>query len=134
MTPAQPYTFKATLHHVWDGDTIWLIIDRGEGWQSKGKYRLFGVDTPEIRGVTVVEEAYAKAAKMFVEDLLRDKDLVVSTLKGKSKYDWMVDIWVEGRLLSSLIIEAGHGVEYGGETKLPWETRKAMQDEARKAV
>jgi len=121
------------MHHAWDGDTIWLNVERGEGWNNLGKYRLFGVDTPEVKGkgVTPMEKVYAQEAKTFVEDLLRDKQLVISTIRGKGKYDWCVDIWVDGHLLSTLIIEAGHGVEYMGDKKLPWETRKEMQDQMR---
>jgi micrococcal nuclease len=138
----QPYTFRAFLDHVWDGDTIWLEIDRGEGWSSVGKYRLHGVDTPEIRGkgVTDEEKKYAEEAKKFVSDALTlQGDLVVSTRKGKSKYDWMVEIWVKNdiggdQLLSDMIIKHGHGVPYGGGTKLSWAERKKAQDAARQAA
>jgi len=138
----RPYTFRAYLDHAWDGDTIWLDIDRGEGWSSRGKYRLHGVDTPEIRGkgVTDEEKVYAQEAKEFVTDLLiMQSELVVSTQKGKSKYDWMVEIWVQDTngthdLLSDLIIRLGHGVPYDGGTKLSWPERKTMQDAARAAL
>ena len=147
----QPYTFKAELHHAWDGDTIWLVMDRGEGWQSKGKYRLYGVDTPEIRGATDEEEQYAREAKDFLEERLSDRVLVVSTHRGDSKYDWMAEIWIErdneqgdktpmhGTLqttngftgLADCLITCGHGVPYFGGKKLPWPERKAIQDAAR---
>lgn len=135
MRTIQPYTFKGTLHHPWDGDTLWLIIDRGEGWQSKGKYRLFGVDTPEIRGVGGEEKIYGWEAKAFVQEFLTEVDLIVSTLKGNSKYDWMVEIWVITNSglkgLAETIVAHGHGVPYDGGTKLPWPERKAIQDKAR---
>lgn len=139
--PNQPYTFRAYLDHVWDGDTIWLKIDRGERWHSINKYRLYGVDTPEVRGkgVTDEEKVYAKEAKKFVADLLLlQSEFIVSTHKGNSKYDWLVEIWVEDsngehELLSDLIIRLGHGVPYFGGTKLSWPERKAIQDAARAA-
>jgi micrococcal nuclease len=142
MPPVQPYTFRAFLHHVWDGDTIWLEIDRGEGWSSLGKYRLFGVDTPEIRGkgITTEEKKYAEEAKEYVADmLLLQGELLISTHKGKSKYDWMVEIWVKNdlgvnELLSDLIIKHGHGVAYFGSTKMPWTDRKKIQDAARQTA
>jgi len=132
-----PYTFRAKLHHVWDGDTIWLTIDRGEGWQSVGKYRLWGVNTPEIRGsgVTALEKVYAGEAKAFVDEMLRDKTLIISTHKGDGKFDWMVEIWVDGYAdqtsLTQCIIDAGHGVEYLGGTKKTWAKRKEIQDQQR---
>jgi len=139
MSSIQPYTFRAFLDHVWDGDTIWLEIDRGEGWSSLGKYRLYGVDTPEIRGkgVSDEEKEYAEEAKKFVSDvLLLQGELLISTHKGKSKYDWMVEIWVKTdlgglELLSDMIIKHGHGVPYDGGTKASWFVRKKAQDAAR---
>lgn len=142
-----PYTFKASLHHAWDGDTIWLIVDRGEGWQSRGKYRLFGVDTPEIRGASDEEEQYAREAKAFVEQQLEAAEFMVTTHKGKSKYDWMAEVFIREPVISmdsgeetiwdaslaELIIERGHGVAYFGDTKQPWAERKKMQDLARAA-
>jgi endonuclease YncB( thermonuclease family) len=140
-----PYTLKAELHHAWDGDTIWLIVDRGEGWQSKSKYRLFGVDTPEIRGASDEEEKYAREAKEFVEEKLSEAELMITTHKGKSKYDWMAEVFIREPIISmdsgeetiwdaslaQLIIEAGHGVAYFGSTKQSWAERKKMQDIAR---
>jgi micrococcal nuclease len=140
MSVLKPFTFKAQLDHVWDGDTIWLEIQRGEGWKNTGKYRLYGVDTPEVRGkgVTAEEKVYAEEAKEFVATLLLlQSEMIVSTLKGKSKYDWMVEIWVQeaGREeylpLADLIVEFGHGVIYEGGTKLSWPERKVIQDMAR---
>lgn len=140
MSDLKPFTFKAVLDHVWDGDTIWLEIHRGEGWKSNNKYRLYGVDTPEVRGkgVTDEEKKYAQEAKSFVETLLLlQSEMIVSTHKGRSKYDWLAEIWVqetgseEYKLLSDVIIEFGHGVVYGGGTKLPWPDRKVIQDAAR---
>jgi len=139
MSNPKPYTFKAHLDHVWDGDTIWLDIDRGEGWSSRGRYRLYGVDTPEIRGVSDEEKAYAEEAKSFVSNLLSlQSELVVSTYRGNSKYDWLVEVWVNNGnggfdLLSDLILTSGHGVAYFGGTKQPWPERKAIQDLARKS-
>jgi micrococcal nuclease len=143
----KPYTFKAKLDHAYDGDTVWLVVDRGEGWSSKGKYRLFGVDTPEIRGVSDEEKVYGLEARDFVNmTLAANGDFVISTHKGKSKYDWLVEIFiaqdVNGQLfadesdecfvsLTDYVIESGHGVPYFGGTKQPWSERKIYQDQMR---
>lgn len=136
----QPFTFRAQLDHAWDGDTVWLHVERGEGWNNTSKYRLYGVDTPEIRGATDEEEEYGREAKKYVSDLLNlQSELVVSTHKGKSKYDWMAEIFIgndsgEFNYLHELIIVNGHGVPYFGGTKLPWPERKKIQDAARAAL
>lgn len=142
----KPFTFAARLSSIYDGDTLRLDVDRGERiWSLDRKYRLWGVDTPEIRGCTDEEVAYGMAARSFVNAVVISNQsqgqLVISTHRGKSKYDWLVEIYVsrgpkleqleEVTSLHALIIEHGHGVPYTGGKKQPWAERKAMQDEAR---
>jgi len=44
------YTYRAFCHSCYDGDTFTMTIDLGFNVQVTEKIRLFGVDTPEIRG------------------------------------------------------------------------------------
>ena len=144
----QPFCFKAKLVSTHDGDTFYLDVYRGEGLKSeKSKYRLFGVDTPEVRGASDEEERYGVEARQFVDDTLKAQpsgDLVISTYKGDSKFDWLLDIYIthdakgnqllaDGSFvaLSQHIIDYGHGVPYLGATKQPWSARKALMDAQR---
>lgn len=136
-----PYTFKASAdtsknEGAYDGDTVYLVVDRGEGHFNKAKYRLEGVDTPEIRKpASEDEQIWGLDARSFVRSLLEDnKELVVTT--HKSKYGYAAEIWVrylEGSTepcfkqvsLSKHIIQRGHGVAYDGGKKESWKVRRA---------
>jgi micrococcal nuclease len=43
------YIYKASLIRVVDGDTVDLIIDLGFDTSRKERFRLYGIDAPEIR-------------------------------------------------------------------------------------
>lgn len=50
--PTEPaYLYRAVVVRVVDGDTINVDIDLGfYVWIKKQRIRLFGIDTPEVRG------------------------------------------------------------------------------------
>ena len=43
------YIYKASLVRVVDGDTVELIIDLGFDTSRKERFRLYGIDAPELR-------------------------------------------------------------------------------------
>ncbi|GAG20500.1 unnamed protein product, partial [marine sediment metagenome] len=44
------YTYRAKLDRVVDGDTVDLFVDLGFNICIKDRFRLLGIDTPELRG------------------------------------------------------------------------------------
>lgn len=58
------WVFRARLVRVNDGDTYWLLIDKGHRDRSEESYRLKDVDTPE-RNESGWAEAKAKAEAWF---------------------------------------------------------------------
>jgi len=45
------YQYRIVIRNWYDGDTVTVDIDLGFGvWLKKQKLRLYGVDTPELRG------------------------------------------------------------------------------------
>ena len=47
----EPYEYNAIVTKVYDGDTITVDIDLGLGvWLKKQTIRLYGINTPELRG------------------------------------------------------------------------------------
>lgn len=66
---------------VVDGDTIDCVIDRGFGDRSHVRFRLAGIDTPEIYGRNASEEGHK--ARQFVEDWFgMDRPVVVVSYKA----------------------------------------------------
>ena len=74
------YEYKATVKKIYDGDTITVDIDLGFGFWSRNQViRLFGINTPEVRGAQ-------KEAGDISRDQLRkwvpiDSEIVLRTHK-----------------------------------------------------
>lgn len=74
------YEFYATILSNYDGDTVTMLVDLGLGTFVKHSFRLYGINTPELRRPTYDE---GKAAKDFLADLL-DKHAVAKTHFGNT--------------------------------------------------
>lgn len=44
------YTYEAEVRRIVDGDTVDLAVDLGFGVTISERFRLFGLDAPEVRG------------------------------------------------------------------------------------
>ena len=101
-TPA--YIYRAVALSVYDGDTMTLDIDVGFGvWLHKQKVRLWGIDTPEMRGE---ERPEGIIARDFVRGIVpAGKPLLIQTRRDKTgKYGrWLAEVFVEvGDVMISL--------------------------------
>jgi micrococcal nuclease len=92
------YIYKAELIRVVDGDTVDLIIDLGFDTSRKERFRLYGIDAPELR------TAAGKAAKAWLMSVLQPlgsiyvQTIQLSTKAKRDKY---------GRFLAVLYSELG---------------------------
>ena len=77
------YEYLATITNVVDGDTFDFEIDLGFGIKYANRLRLYGVDTPEIRGPEKVE---GMKVKQHVIGLLFGEEVLLTTKKWKGKY------------------------------------------------
>lgn len=77
------YFYRAIVVSIYDGDTIRVNIDLGfNTWIFNVKLRLFGIDTPELRGD---EREQGLAAKKFVEDRIPvGQEIRVATVKDST--------------------------------------------------
>jgi|TARA_R110000824_G_scaffold124248_5_gene282535 micrococcal nuclease len=98
------YIRRAKIVRLVDGDTVDVDIDLGMAITTRQRLRLFGINTPEVRGS---EKVAGHAATQHLADLLvryrheGEWDIVVQTRKDKrGKY---------GRYLADLIGEDGDG-------------------------
>ena len=74
------YIYKAELVRVVDGDTVDLIIDLGFDTSRKERFRLYGIDAPEMN------TAEGKAAKKWLEDALMPLEAVcIQTIQLETK-------------------------------------------------
>lgn len=91
------YQYGAKYRSNYDGDTIRFDIDLGLGqWSHNQIVRLYGVDTPEMRG-TDEEKAKGLLAKTFVRGQLSSsycEDIIIRTYKNKEdKSEWLAMVW-----------------------------------------
>jgi len=87
------YYYKAFVTKVYDGDTVTLDIDMGLNiFKKNQKVRLFGINTPEIRGE---ERTLGLISKKRLSEMILNKEIVIETHYDKAgKYGrWLATIW-----------------------------------------
>jgi micrococcal nuclease len=88
------YVYQAVVVRVYDGDTITVRIDLGFGVSKIETLRLFGIDTPEVRGD---EREAGLKSRDWLRTLILNKEIIVKTYKDKKgKYGrYLADIFIE---------------------------------------
>ena len=110
------YEYKAIITDVYDGDTFDFAVDLGFSITVKEKIRLYGINTPEIKGV---EKVKGNEVKEYVEGLILGSEVFIQVYK-KGKYGrYVADVWIDekgnGKFetnLTDLLLEKGYGVEF----------------------
>jgi micrococcal nuclease len=75
------YVYKAKIVKVYDGDTVTAVVDLGFGITNKIKIRLYGIDTPEIRGD---ERPDGLVSRDRLRELILDKEVIIKTIKDRT--------------------------------------------------
>lgn len=104
------WTVPATVVEVHDGDTARLVLDLGWHITLTENVRLLGVDAPEL------STAAGKVVRDFVQGLLPAGAAVTFASHELDKYGRPLGRLTlpDGRDLSAVLIETGHGVPYDG--------------------
>ena len=121
------YTYRAHFVSAYDGDTVTLNIDLGFNIvRHNERIRLFGIDTPEIRGP---ERKEGVMVRDFVSDVLNvAESLFITTQKDRSgKYGRMLGVlwpqmpkWhhlhkeFDGRSLNQILLDVDMAKPYFG--------------------
>ena len=89
------FWYKAKVVNVVDGDTLDLRTDLGFRITFLQRYRLYGVDTPELNDPDPAVRARAMQAKDFVEVLVKGKEVMVNThMDRRDKYGrWLAVVY-----------------------------------------
>jgi len=108
------YTYPARIRRVVDGDTIDARVDAGFGIRVNERFRLKGINTPEI------SSSDGQRAKIFLERFFADHPrVIIRSVKTGVYGRWLADIFVmdgefdpmvcarEGQYLNQVLLDEG---------------------------
>jgi endonuclease YncB( thermonuclease family) len=110
---------------VYDGDTVDIIFYMANELLHY-KFRLYGIDTPELKPLKIIANRNeiierAKEAKLYLETLVLNK-IVYIRFKNEEKYGRLMgNIYFSKsenqKSINQMMIESGFAVEYYGQKK-----------------
>ena len=111
------YEYNCKVVSVYDGDTCRCDIDLGFGVVlRKQAIRLYGINTPELRGGSkATKEAGLRSKAYLVEAVMGKEGVLLRTHRDrKGKYGrWLGELFVDERNINRELVENGLAVEYG---------------------
>lgn len=119
----EAYIFKAHCINVVDGDTIDCELDLGFHLKSIHRFRLYGVNTPELHDKDLAIRAKANAAKDYTTDHVLGKDIMVQTYKSDVFGRYLAKVFIpnndtEYECLNDLLIQDGMAIPFMTDTDL----------------
>ena len=118
---AIPGPITADVVRVYEGDTLMVHAHPWPTITIHIRVRVAGVDTPEKRGKCDAEKALAIKARDYVRAIVGKKVILTDIRPSRYAGRVLADVWVTGKLLSTLLIENGHGRPYSGpKDRKPW--------------
>ncbi|MFD0863606.1 thermonuclease family protein [Sungkyunkwania multivorans] len=105
------YHYKAKVIDVYDGDTITAVVDLGFLHYQEMKLRLYGIDTPELRGEQREE---GLKVRDILREMILDKEVELFTYKDKQgKYGrYLATVVIEGLNINDWLVAQGHAEIY----------------------
>ncbi len=106
------YTYNAHVVSIYDGDTITVDIDLGfDVILRKIKVRLYGINSPEVRGSTKTKGTVSRDA---LRARLLDKDIVLKTVQDKQEKfgRWLGIIELDGENINDWLVANKYATPY----------------------
>lgn len=105
------YNYRAYIKDVYDGDTVTAVVDLGFLHYQEMKLRLYGIDTPELRGE---EREQGIIVRDIVREMILGKDVEIHTFKDKQgKYGrYLATIIIDDLDLNQWLVDNGHAEVY----------------------
>jgi endonuclease YncB( thermonuclease family) len=106
---------------VYDGDTFKIDLPSMHPlFGDDLSIRLFGVDTPEMRGTSDEVKALAMQAQKLTEKALKGAIKIELRNPQRGKYFRIVsEVWIDGELLADMLKAKGLAKDYDGEGARP---------------
>ena len=112
----------AQVIDIYDGDTIVVEANVWPGHRVQTAVRLNGYDTPELKARCDKESEMAKRAKVFVQDNLKDKQVMLENIHfGKYAGRVVADIKLpDGQSLGDMLYGQKLAAVYSGGKRKDW--------------
>ena len=116
--PSEIFVYRARLVRVVDGDTCDLTVDVGFHMTTTQRFRLLGINTPELHSKDLTERERAVAATQALTSMLSqgggDWPLLVRTQKSDAFGRWLAEIWIENNSLhvNDALLAGGFAVPF----------------------
>ena len=112
--------FRSNL--CYDGDTCYVLAPSLPEPLQKMSVRILGIDTPEIRAECEEEKKLAYEGREFANRMFKEAEKIEFANLDWDKYGGRVlaDVYINGKLYSDEIINAGLARPYDGGTKTSW--------------
>ena len=106
---------------VYDGDTFKIDLPNMHPLFGKEiAIRLFGVDTPEMKGTSDEVKALAKEAQQLTEKALKGASKIELRNPQRGKYFRIIsEVWIDGESLAEMLKSKGLAKDYDGEGARP---------------
>lgn len=117
--PSDLFTYQGLVQRVVDGDTLVVQVAL-PGFEMDEKLRLRGIDCPEM------DTPEGKAAKRFVDSLLKAGDPIILCTTKPDKYDrYLADVYLQPRsgeelFLNNALLQNGHAIPMGVPDQAAW--------------
>lgn len=113
------YMYDALITNIVDGDTVDAIVDLGFSVHISMRFRLKGIDTPEINQKSDAVKIIAKSAKQFLIDQILDKHVTILSTKTDKYGRWLADINLDANTatINEQLVSLGFAKAYHGENK-----------------
>jgi endonuclease YncB( thermonuclease family) len=107
---------------IYDGDTFTATIDSWPGIAGKNiGIRIYGIDTPEMRGKCKREIELARLAKKKTVAMIRSAKIIELKQMRRDKYFRIdAEVFADGRSIGLALISAGLAMQYYGDKKATW--------------
>ena len=103
------YEYAATVTNVVDGDTVDAELELGFYATIKLRFRLLGVNCPEVHGPSRPKGLEAAA---YTRSQLLGKAVVIRTRKADDFGRWLGAITLDGADFNARLVELGYAVPY----------------------
>jgi len=90
------YKYKAHITNIVDGDTFDADVDLGFGITASHRFRLNGIDTPEVwRPKTKAEKEHGMEAAKYLRGLILGEDVILTSHKLGIYGRYDADVYIE---------------------------------------